>query len=212
MRHLATASALAASVTAFATAASAHGFGQRYDLPIPLSFYLWGADATVALSFVFLVVFSPPNGRYVLYPRWSCNCRPCSSVRSASSVVRSVFVGFLTVIIAGLFGDQNPMRNLAPVAVGWVGFSFLSAVLGPVWRVLNPWATLYRCSRWMRSRLARRKGERRRVAPTWLGVWPAFVLLIIFAWMELVWSGRDIPADLATALIVYSVMTWAGMS
>ena len=156
--------------------------------------------------------FSPPNGRYVLYPRWSCNCRPCSSVRSASSVVRSVFVGFLTVIIAGLFGDQNPMRNLAPVAVGWVGFSFLSAVLGPVWRVLNPWATLYRCSRWMRSRLARRKGERRRVAPTWLGVWPAFVLLIIFAWMELVWSGRDIPADLATALIVYSVMTWAGMS
>ena len=97
------------------------------------------------------------------------------------------------------------MRNLAPVAVGWVGFSFLSAVLGPVWRVLNPWATLYRCSRWMRSRLARRKGERRRVAPTWLGVWPAFVLLIIFAWMELVWSGRNIPADLATALIVYSV-------
>ena len=124
-------------------------------------------------------------------------------------------VGFLTVIIAGLFGDQNPMRNLAPVAVWivlWVGFSFLSAVLGPVWCVLNPWATLYRCSRWMRSRLARRKGERRRVAPTWLGVWPAFVLLIIFAWMELVWSGRDIPADLATALIVYSVMTWAGMS
>ena len=59
---------------------------------------------------------------------------------------------------------------------------------------------------------ARRKGERRRVAPTWLGVWPAFVLLIIFAWMELVWSGRNIPADLATALIVYSVMTWAGMS
>src|SRR5262249_232307 len=82
-------------------------------------------------------------------------------------------VGFLTVIMAGLVGDQNPMRNLAPVAVwivGWVGFSFLSAVLGPVWRVLNPWATLYRCSRWMRSRLARRKGERRRVAPTWLGV------------------------------------------
>ena len=42
---------------AFASAASAQGFGQRYDLPIPLSFYLWGADATVALSFVFLVVF-----------------------------------------------------------------------------------------------------------------------------------------------------------
>src|SRR5262249_56062463 len=32
--------------------AAAHGFGQRYDLPIPLSFYIWGAGATVALSFV----------------------------------------------------------------------------------------------------------------------------------------------------------------
>ena len=197
---------------AFASAASAHGFGQRYDLPIPLSFYLWGAGATVALSFVFLVVFFTSERAIRPLPTLVVQLPPMleRTLRLVCSTVG--LVGFLTVIIAGLFGDQNPMRNLAPVAVGWVGFSFLSAVLGPVWRVLNPWATLYRCSRWMRSRLARRKGERRRVAPTWLGVWPAFVLLIIFAWMELVWSGRDIPADLATALIVYSVMTWAGMS
>jgi len=200
---------------AFASAASAHGFGQRYDLPIPLSFYLWGADATVALSFVFLVVFFTSERAIRPLPTLVVQLPPMleRTLRLVCSTVG--LVGFLTVIIAGLFGDQNPMRNLAPVAVWivlWVGFSFLSAVLGPVWRVLNPWATLYRCSRWMRSRLARRKGERRRVAPTWLGVWPAFVLLIIFAWMELVWSGRNIPADLATALIVYSVMTWAGMS
>jgi hypothetical protein len=214
-RHVPTFFAVAMGLPAFASAASAHGFGQRYDLPIPLSFYLWGAGATVALSFVFLVVFFTSERAIRPLPTLVLQLPPMleRTLRLVCSTVG--LVGFLTVIIAGLFGDQNPMRNLAPVAVwivGWVGFSFLSAVLGPVWRVLNPWATLYRCSRWMRSRLAGRKGERRRVAPTWLGVWPAFVLLIIFAWMELVWSGRNIPADLATALIVYSVMTWAGMS
>ena len=33
----------------------AHGFGQRYDLPLPLWLYLSGAALTVALSFSFLV-------------------------------------------------------------------------------------------------------------------------------------------------------------
>ena len=32
--------------------AVAHGFGQRYDLPVPLSLYAVGAAAAVALSFV----------------------------------------------------------------------------------------------------------------------------------------------------------------
>ena len=35
----------------------AHGFGDRYDLPIPLSFYMMGAAMTVVLSFFFIWVF-----------------------------------------------------------------------------------------------------------------------------------------------------------
>ena len=35
----------------------AHGFGERYDLPVPLEYYLLGAAATVALSFVVIGVF-----------------------------------------------------------------------------------------------------------------------------------------------------------
>ena len=43
--------------TLLSTAAEAHGFGQRYDLPIPLSFYVFGAGATVLLSFVLATAF-----------------------------------------------------------------------------------------------------------------------------------------------------------
>jgi len=49
----------AAACVALGTAApaAAHGFGQRYDLPLPLSLYLFGAAAVVALSFVVFGLF-----------------------------------------------------------------------------------------------------------------------------------------------------------
>ncbi|MBI1986403.1 MAG: hypothetical protein HYS64_06970, partial [Rhodospirillales bacterium] len=45
--------------------ALAHGFAKRYDLPIPLGFYLGGAGATVAVSFLLLALFARdwPAGR-----------------------------------------------------------------------------------------------------------------------------------------------------
>ena len=36
-----------AGTSAFGAPAYAHGFGQRYDLPLPLSLYLFGAAAAV---------------------------------------------------------------------------------------------------------------------------------------------------------------------
>src|SRR5437016_5219640 len=47
--------ALGAALAAFwllSLPAQAHGFGQRYDLPLPLSLYLLGTAAAVVLSFV----------------------------------------------------------------------------------------------------------------------------------------------------------------
>src|SRR5439155_7846656 len=39
------------------TPAHAHGFGQRYDLPIPLSFYLFGTAVAVVVTFVMVALF-----------------------------------------------------------------------------------------------------------------------------------------------------------
>ena len=35
---------------------SAHGFGERYDLPIPLSYFLIGAGMTVAVAAVLILI------------------------------------------------------------------------------------------------------------------------------------------------------------
>ena len=61
--------AFAGVLVAFGVAppAAAHGFGQRYDLPLPLSLYLFGAAAVVVLSFLVFALFvrrAGDGGRY----------------------------------------------------------------------------------------------------------------------------------------------------
>ena len=48
--------------------------------------------------------------------------------------------------------------------------------------------------------------------PDWLGVWPAVALFAAFAWVELVYAGRSIPAHLGRLIVGYSALTWTGMA
>ena len=49
--------------------AYAHGFGERYDLPVPLWLYVTGAGAAVALSFVVIGLFMRGDRGGRAYPR-----------------------------------------------------------------------------------------------------------------------------------------------
>ena len=48
---------IAAPMALATSSASAHAFGIRYDLPIPLGIYLTGAGAAVFLSFMVMARF-----------------------------------------------------------------------------------------------------------------------------------------------------------
>src|SRR5690349_24473105 len=48
---------------------AAHGFGQRYDLPVPLWLYVTGAAVAVAFSFLVVGVFVRDTYRLHAYPR-----------------------------------------------------------------------------------------------------------------------------------------------
>jgi hypothetical protein len=199
-----------------AAPANAHGFGARYDLPIPLSFYLWGAGAVVALSFAVFALLLGAEGAMrpptlsIAATGWpgALGCAMATALRLAGVVVLAV------VVAAGFLGEQNPVRNIAPAMiwiVGWVGIAFLSPLIGNVWRLLNPWDAVFRTMQWIAQRFGGRS-SRQHPWPDRLGVWPAYVLFIAFAWMELVWTGRNVPADLSAALVIYSAITWAGMA
>jgi hypothetical protein len=212
--------AAALFVLAFATPSSAHGFGQRYDLPLPLALYLYGAAAVVIVTFIMAGLFVRPvppardrsrlnllglsGGRLLAHP-------------ALVSAIRLVSVGvFLVAVAAGFFGNQNPYQNLAPTLVWvivWIGVAYVSAFVGDIWPLINPWRTIYGWA----EQLSGRPGGRpelslRLTYPEALGVWPAVVLLLAFSWIELVYPTPAVPAQIACFAVGYSVLTWAGMA
>jgi hypothetical protein len=205
------------SLAPFATPACAHGFGQRYDLPVPLWLWLTGAGAAVALSFAIIAPFVEGARMTRDYPRinllrWSLGRLLIS--RDITFAAQALSVGVLTLVVAaGAIGNQNPLRNLAPTAIWvawWVGFAYISALVGNLWAVVNPWSAVFR---WIKGH-DEADGEGASILhyPRWLGVWPAIALFTGFAWAELVFLGRALPAQLALMTMGYSAATWTGMA
>ena len=193
--------------------AHAHALAQRYDLPLPLGFFLVAAGAAVAVSFVILALFWRHD-----VERRDHDEGPSIQGAVPDAVVaccRAIGVGALALIVsAGLLGNQNTFKNIAPVSIWiiwWVGFSFFCAFVGNVWGLINPWVTLFDVA----ERLARpwTKGLSLQLPyPRWLGSWPACAFLLLFAWLELVAPGRDVPRNVAIAIALYSIVTWAGFA
>ena len=208
-----------AAVALSPATAYAHGFGERYDLPVPLWLYVTGAGAAVALSFVVIGVFMRGDAGDRPYPRFNLLRWRVFRLLShpiALLVPRLASVGlFLLVVIGGLVGEQEPTDNLAPVLVWilwWVGLAYVSALVGNVWAIINPWKIIYGWAEWVFAALTGGKDLSMGYQyPRKLGVWPALVLFWAFAWIELVYVDSAIPAHLARFAINYSIITWAGM-
>jgi len=195
---------------ALADDASAHALAQRYDLPLPLGFFLMAAGTAVALSFAILALFWRHQSRYQRPDGTIAHGRIPFGIIMIGQILA---VGALALIIgAGLFGNQNTFKNIAPVAVWviwWVGLSFVSAFVGNIWALINPWSAIFGFVEWMArpwvNGLSLRLGY-----PQWLGAWPACTLLLLIAWLELVAPARDVPRNVAIATVAYSIFTWIG--
>ena len=92
--------------------------------------------------------------------RWRCAGRKRARDRVFASgtlpallviAVQALSVALLLLIVAaGLFGHQNPFKNLAPVAIWviwWVGLGLVSAFVGNLWALLNPFAAIFELRR-----------------------------------------------------------------
>ena len=198
----------------------AHGFGDRYDLPVPLSFLLIGSGATVALSFVVIGLFV--KGAPSVHSYWRHNLldhlwfRVVLASRPFSLVAKLASVGLLVLVIAtGLAGTEQAVDNLSPTLVWviwWVGMGFISALVGNVWTLINPWKIVFQGAERVYSKVT--GGDELSLHfnyPEWLGIWPAFLLFFAFAWLENVYDNAAAPRNLAVLVILYSLITWSGM-
>lgn len=189
--------------------ATAHGVQGRPNTPIPLSDFLLGAGAVVAVSFVVLAL---GWGRSRLtadvwrpVPGWLCRLALSRPLTVAARAV--TLAAFALVFAAAAFGSTRIGSNLAPVSVfvvWWAGLVPLSVVFGNVWRAINPWATV--------ARALSLGGPNHRELPPWVGVWPATVLLCAYAWFELIYPTQASPRLLAVLIALYSALTLAGMA
>ena len=200
--------------------ARAHAFGARYDLPLPLDFYLAGAGGAVALSFVIVALIfrvPPPVGGRIRIDL--LRLRPLNVVLHPAviAVLQAISAGlFFLVLAAGFFGSQDTLENFAPTFVWiilWVGLAYVAALAGNLWPAINPWSILFAGL----EKVVHLLGARRRLGlgltyPSWLGVWPAVALFGVFAWFELIVETAKIPGTLATAILIYSGITWLGMA
>lgn len=201
-------------------AALAHGFEKRYDLPIPLDLFLLGAGSAVVLSFAVMGLFLRSGRGHFAYPRYDLLrlglfrllARP-GAVLAARLLAAGVF---LLTILAGFFGEQNPLRNLIVTMVWiiwWVGMAYACSLFGDLWALLNPWGSLFAWAEALHRRI--RPGRSLSLGlplPAWVGAWPAVALFLWFAWAEVGWRNNYIPANLAFAASIYSLITWWGMA
>jgi len=180
---VAAASGLAGLVATTGTA-SAHGaVGGGIEAPIPLWLLYTGAGATVALTAGWLALGKgrprnergPVDGHADREPA----ARQISIGHGTGRLLRTLgrslgLVALLSVLMGGLTGPQVQSENVATVLFWpvWLkGLGLVAVLVGSPWRVVSPWATLYRG-------LVRLEGEPIALLcdyPERLGHWPALV-------------------------------------
>jgi hypothetical protein len=189
----------------------AHGIGGIRDLPVPRYVFFYGAAGVLVVSFAALAfLWRKP----VLAARRDGRPLPHGVQRVVLSTVLRIAVGAFTVALlvflwlGALVGKNSSGVNFTPTFVYvyfWIAMPLVSALFGNVWSVLSPWKAAAEGVGW----LARRPAPPFRY-PEGLGRWPAAVMLLSFAAMELTYPDPSDPHALALAIAIYSLVTWAG--
>jgi hypothetical protein len=141
----------------FSGAAQAHGFEERYDLPVPLPYVIAAACAVVLLTFV-LAIFFMRSGAVNTVPEPKCKFALLAKAHPLLFwfIRLSAWCLGLLVLSAALLGTSDPLMNLAPTFVWiiwWVGLGFLVVFFGDFWPWLDPWATTFDVLEWLAKRL-----------------------------------------------------------
>lgn len=213
------AGALVVAAVGLPDAALAHGVGGgRADLPISKQLFVYSAALVLILSFAALAV---------LWPRPRLERAPFRALpRALSRILLSralaILCGAIGIFLlgvtvwSGLRGTQASSANFAPTfvfVIFWLGFVPASLLFGDIFRAFNPWRAIGRAVAWVAQTAARGPLPAPLAYPERLGRWPAAAGILAFAVAELaVWGEAPPPDGVAIATLVYSALTFVGMT
>jgi len=184
----------------------AHTLNASYTSRLPLAVYLAGAAATVALSFIFVLVRDVRADR----PDTSAPGRlPPAWLRIVLRVIG--LVAWIWIVVQGIAGGTSSaeVASLFLWVYGWVAVAAISALVGPIWHFLDPFSTLFDVGAWVIRRIGVTPWD---VAtyPERLGRWPAVAGFLVVVWIELVLKAG--PNVLFIVLVGYTALTLAMMA
>ena len=192
-------------------AVAAHVSGRGFILLLPTNLFIAGGALVVAASFALLALI--PVRRVVSATEYRGKVLVVRSARVGVwiSVASLVFVLFL--VFAGWYGSRDPLENPAPLFIWflwWPGMTIITALLGNVWAVLNPWTGVYELL--MGSKILRRINYRPPLRyPEKLGYIPSIAVFFAFAWVELVHPYPADPEFLSTLIAGYLLYNFIGL-
>jgi hypothetical protein len=189
----------------------AHNLNERYEAPLPLVAYLAGAALAVAMSFVFVMVRKPPTAAAV--ERGRATARPSQLPAWLRYGLQALGVfAWLWIVIQAFVGGNGDgdVGTLFLWIYGWVGVALISALLGPIWAWLNPFATIHQLLGAIGGRLGISGGEPADY-PERLKRWPAIVGFVVVVWLELVFRIEG-GQPLGLFLIAYTFISVAAMA
>jgi hypothetical protein len=192
----------------------AHGVGGRSDLPISFPLALTAAVIALLVSFAVLAWRWPTpriNGDTAGHalPTTFARLLDARSWRGWWRMVGLLAVGFVAFAsVAGPDDALNPAAGVVYVLF-WVGTLIVaSALLGSIWRALNPLRTI----QYLISKALKHDPREGLLGgyPRWLGYWPAAISLWLFVWLELVGPMRDSTVTLRAWFGLYAVIHLVG--
>lgn len=192
-----------------------YSFGPRYDLPLPLTSFLWAGAAVVGISFVMMTAFAGHRTglEVIRYPRREVAVLAWVPRASWLRAIAGLFglLALLVVVVTGLFGPQQPERNLAVLLAWvylWAGMAVLTGLIGPLWDAINPFRVLDALVSLVRRRQHADSVEDRLAE---FGVWPAVGQFFVFALLEVTGVSTTRPWLMAALVIAYTAFTVWGM-
>jgi len=206
-RHMAGAAAAMLALAVFPSSAFAHASESGHVLLLPTGYYLAGGALAVAASFLALA-WLPPQALERIWQRKQPLGRFGDGPRTVVSLLSFVF--FAVLVAAGFWGSRDPLANPLPLTVWtllWAGLTLLHGLFGNLWSWLNPWYGPWRI---LSPLLGRHASARSRLVEG-IGLWPAVVLFLAFAWFELIDPAPSDPARLAVAAGGYWLASFVAM-
>jgi len=192
----------------FSSQAFAHAFDEKYDLPLPINYFLWGAAGTVLLTY-FLAIFFLKSPIGILRTNALAEMKPPvffhNQLRYLLLPIQLCFLSIVGgLLIIGITGPQNPLMNLIPHVLWvnwWIGMPLLFMIFGNILQLFSPVDTLFNGI----SLLFKKPLIPLLKYPSWLGCWPATFLLLSWCWIEVIYPNAALPRYISVIVIIWLI-------